>query len=144
MEIMRPLIAEAVNNTKPSVDLGAEVQKKANDNLMGMITNEVAKKIAEVKRFSGGGSGDRVKAGTGVTITTDVLGRRVINATGGGFNTETPVGTIDGSNNTFTVSNEPVQVVSDGITYFDGAGYTYSAGTITMDVGPSQYIRSIF
>jgi hypothetical protein len=63
---------------------------------------------------------------------------------GGGFNVETPVGTVNGSNASFTVTNTPVQVVSDGITYFSGAGYSFAGGTITMDVPPSSYIRSIY
>jgi len=57
---------------------------------------------------------------------------------------ETPVGDIDSVNVTYTVSNTPSRIVSDGQTYFDGAGYTLATLTITMDVAPSQYIRSIF
>lgn len=55
----------------------------------------------------------------------------------------TPIGTINSVNTSFTVTAEPKWVVSDGITYFDGAGYTYAALSITMDVPPSQYIRAI-
>lgn len=62
----------------------------------------------------------------------------------GGINQETPSGTVDGSNNTFTVSNEPQFVIADGATYFDGAGYSYSGGTITMDSPPFSSIRSIY
>jgi hypothetical protein len=66
-----------------------------------------------------------------------------VNATaGGGATIETPTGTVNGSNATFTVSDAPQYVVADGITYFDGAGYTYGALSITMDVAPSQYIRA--
>lgn len=64
-------------------------------------------------------------------------------AGGGGSTVETPTGTVNGTNTSFTVSAEPSQVVSDGITYFAGVGYTYGALTITMDVAPSQYIRAI-
>jgi hypothetical protein len=61
---------------------------------------------------------------------------------GGGFTKETPTGDVNSVNQVFTVTNEPNYVVSDGATYFDGAGYTYSSLTITMDSPPSQYIRS--
>ncbi len=54
---------------------------------------------------------------------------------------ETPVGVVNAVNNVFTVTAEPLWVVSDGIQYFDGAGYVYAALTITLDVAPSQYIR---
>ena len=55
----------------------------------------------------------------------------------------TPAGTVDGSNTAFTVASAPKWVISDGITYFSGAGYSYALGTITMDIPPSQYIRAI-
>ena len=38
---------------------------------------------------------------------------------------------------TFTVSAEPTYIVSDGATYYDGAGYSYAALTVTMTVPPS-------
>lgn len=48
----------------------------------------------------------------------------------------------DGSVVTFTVgSSAPTDVVSDGTLYFNGAGYTFSAGHITLINGPTQYIR---
>lgn len=65
-------------------------------------------------------------------------------AGGGGSSVETPVGAVDSSNVSFTVSNEPLWVVGDGITYFEGAGYSYSAGTITMDTKLVSFIRSIY
>lgn len=86
--------------------------------------------------------------GTGVTLSHAVVGERhdvTISSTGGtGGGWETPVGTVDGSNTSFTVSNEPETVMADGATYTDGFGYTYLAGTITMDIAPKQWIRSSF
>jgi len=55
----------------------------------------------------------------------------------------TPTGTVNAVNVTFTVASQPLYVVSDGITYFEGSGYSYSGGVITMEVPPSQYIRAI-
>lgn len=112
---------------------------------------------AQIDDFSGGGhviedegtpltQRDNLNfTGAGVSVT-DSGGKTVvtINGGGGGVNVETPTGTVDGSNADFTVSNEPTWVVSDGVTYFDGAGYSYAAGSLTMDIPPSQYIRSIY
>jgi hypothetical protein len=61
--------------------------------------------------------------------------------TGGGVTIETPSGDVDASNTVFIPTSEPLWVVSDGIQYFDGAGYTWSGASITMDIPPSQYIR---
>jgi len=73
----------------------------------------------------------------------------VVDASGGGsigVNVETPVGTVDGSNVTFTVSNAPKFVVTDGSVRFSGLGYTYLAGTITMEalLAPVSFIRSVY
>lgn len=62
---------------------------------------------------------------------------------GGGVTVETPTESVDSSNVSFTVTAEPKWVVVDGITYFDGAGYTYSALTVTMDTPPTMFIRAI-
>lgn len=88
-----------------------------------------------------------IAEGTGIDITGSGTSGDpyVITATGGGGVTvETPIGAVDGSNKTYTVSTEPAWVVADGVTYFDGAGYTYSALTITMDSQPVSFIRSIY
>jgi len=53
----------------------------------------------------------------------------------------TPTGTVNGSNTTFTPTAQPTSVNADGITYFSGAGYTFTAGNIVVDVAPSQFIR---
>lgn len=72
--------------------------------------------------------------------------RVLVSATGIGVNVETPTGTVNGSNVTFTVVNTPVAVIIDGITKFSGFGYTYAAGTITVDSDgpPVQYIRTFY
>lgn len=54
----------------------------------------------------------------------------------------TPTGTVNGSNASFTVASQPTHVVSDGIYYVEGQGYSYSGGTITMDIPPSLFIRA--
>lgn len=73
-----------------------------------------------------------------------ITGRILVDNSGGGSVTVvTPTGTVNAANTVFTVASEPKWVVGDGITYFAGAGYTYVAGVITMDLAPSQYIRAI-
>lgn len=64
---------------------------------------------------------------------------------------ETPSGLVNGSNRTYTVSNQPKFLIIDGSTYFEGVpgaqpAYTYSGGTITVDalITPTQYIRSFY
>lgn len=90
----------------------------------------------------------QIKAGSNVTVRKDASGTWVISSTGGGggggASVETPSGTVNGSNVTFTVGNEPLYVVADGLTYFDGAGYSYSGGTITMTSPPFSFIRSFY
>jgi hypothetical protein len=82
---------------------------------------------------------------TEVKALTDRIAYLETHSTGGGgYTKETPTGAVDSSNVIFTVTAEPVYIISDGITYFDGAGYTYSALTITLDSPPNQFIRSFF
>lgn len=64
--------------------------------------------------------------------------------TAGGYTKATPTGSVNGSNITYTVTNEPVYVVADGTTYFDGAGYTYSALSIVMANAPAAFIRYFY
>lgn len=65
---------------------------------------------------------------------------------GGGSSVETPTGTVNGSNTTFTVSNEPKYIVVDGVTKFVTVHYTYSGGTLEITDGapPVLFIRSIY
>lgn len=96
------------------------------------------------KRYIHGG-GDTVTAGTNITITRNNNGDKVINSTGsGGISVETPSGIIDGVNVTFTVLNIPKWIVIDGVTYFDGQGYSLVGLTMTTDVAPQGFIRSIY
>lgn len=83
------------------------------------------------------------------SITTTGKSQRRVNITtgtgsGSGYTKDTPTGDVDSSNTTYTVVAEPAFVVADGITYFDGAGYTYSALSIEMDNPPTQYIRYFY
>lgn len=59
-----------------------------------------------------------------------------------GMRVETPEGTVNGTNVTFTAFKEPKRVIGDGAVYYAGQGYTYSGKTITMDIAPVRFIRS--
>lgn len=65
---------------------------------------------------------------------------------GAGLTLETPTGTVDGSNVTFTTSHTPKVVIIDGISKVSGNGYTYAGGTITVDsdAPPNVFIRSLY
>ncbi len=86
-------------------------------------------------------------AGLTITLNDPVgTGGFIRSAFGSGITIETPTGTVDDSNTTFTVTSEPKYVVINGAQYFAGAGYTYLAGTITLDnpVGTGGFIRSVY
>lgn len=78
--------------------------------------------------------------GGGVSGSVDMDGNVTENIPGGGSGGsiafETPVGLINDSNVTFTVSNVPLYIVLNGSTYFEGDGYTLSGLTITMLITP--------
>lgn len=87
--------------------------------------------------------------GSGVAITK-VNGLPTITITGGSGSgstaVETPTGTVNGANTSFTVVNQPLYIIVDGISKFSSLHYTYLAGTITITDGapPTQFIRSVY
>lgn len=110
------------------------------------VLSEWAEKIYKRARAAAlRGGGDIVVAGSGISIAHS-NGRKTISATGSGILSETPVGTVDGSNLIFTVSHPPLFVIADSSFRVDGQGYSYAVLTITMDalVPPTQFIRSYY
>lgn len=87
------------------------------------------------------GGGDSLKNGINTTVVRNTDGTTSVNAQGGSSTPLTPTGTVDSVNTVFGVASQPSSVVADGITYFEGFGYTYLALNITMAAAPSQYIR---
>lgn len=68
---------------------------------------------------------------------------------GGGGTTltaEVPVGTVNGSNTSFTVSHTPLFIIIDGMFKIVGQGYTFSNPTITTDAlnPPVNFIESYY
>lgn len=81
------------------------------------------------------GGGDTVKAGTGVTITPNGDGQKVISATSSGIVIITVSGVIDDSNTVFTSASQPTLLNINGAFYQKTGGaitWSYSAGTITL------------
>lgn len=71
--------------------------------------------------------------------------RLLVDLPGGtGLQSETPTGTVNGSNVTFTTTNTPKFVIADGNIYVSGFGYQFAAGTITMDIAPIRWIRDLY
>lgn len=64
-------------------------------------------------------------------------------SSGGGITVSTPAQSPNGVIVAFTAIGTPKWVTADGQTYYAGAGYSYSAPTVTMDIPPVQYIRII-
>lgn len=81
------------------------------------------------------GGGDVVEAGTNVTITSTVNGRKRISAVAASLTVKTVTGTIDDSNVTFTSASEPTLLNINGSFYQKTGGsftWSYAAGTITI------------
>lgn len=73
-------------------------------------------------------------SGSGITLSDNGIGGITISSTG--LNSpETPTGTINGVNTTFTVVNTPKWISVDGLNKFVTANYTYVAPTITITDG---------
>ena len=92
--------------------------------------------------FRGGGISSVVHDATLAGDGTIADPLRVISS--GSVTVETPTGVVNESNVTFTVTQTPKWIVIDGLTYFDGQGYSIAALTLTVDVPPAGFIRSIY
>lgn len=83
---------------------------------------------------------------TGLTVVRTGNGVRVTSSGGGGsgITMETPTGSVNGVNVTYTVTSAPQWIVVDGITYFENFGYTRVGLTLTISTPPVSYIRSFY
>lgn len=120
------------------------------DDIVGLRENirVLASQIGESKggRYLSGAGVPSLSAGSNVTLTPKSDGGFTVNATSAGFAKEVPTGAINGSNTTYTVANEPLFVLIDGLMRTDGYGYTYTTGTIEVDAltPPVQSIVSFY
>lgn len=137
---------------RPDTTLAAAVSKlkKQIDSLASSLTTSMVTYRVNGELVANGAVLDLV-SGDNVTFETETTkdgARIVVSSTssggpGGGVTVETPTGTVDAVNQSFTVSATPKWIVSDGIIYFEGAGYSRASLNITMDVPPSQFIRAV-
>lgn len=162
-EFIKSVKGESGENGKNgSSDTPNEIAEKINT-LSKKISWKVLKDVPDMSRSGSGGAQDLsvydettlltsrlrqlIFTGSAVTATQGSDGVITVNITGGGSGSTvtTPTGSVNGSNVTFTISASitPVWIVADGITYFSGAGYSYSSGVITMVSPPNNYIRVI-
>ncbi len=90
------------------------------------------------------GSGYTYSAPDIVSDFAPTVGSYVYYAYGSTLATETPSGTVDGINTSFTVVNVPDFIVSDNRLFTDGNGYTRVGLSITFDVAPSIAPTSVY
>lgn len=128
--------------------LGKRETKLTNDLInrsIGIVDQRTSFLINKVSNLENRSSGGLASVAHDATLTGDgTSGNPLSVVITAGYTKETPTGTVDGSNATFTVTATPVYIVSDGITLFDGAGYTIATLTLTLDNPPSQFIRSFY
>lgn len=152
-EIKEVAVNDAIEKTRDKLEAlpdGEKLRIDAIENLRDEL-NDLLKRISSARGGYGGASFaiKGIVAGSNITIDNTKPSYPIISSTGGGgagVTAETPSGTVDGSNATFTVSNEPSFVIIDGMFRVSGFGYTYSGGTITVDplTPPTSFIRSYY
>lgn len=77
------------------------------------------------------------------SIPIGLIRQAINNSGGGGFTRLTATGTVDGANTTFTFTQKPTYIVSDGAWYRENSGWTYSGSTATMSVPPQTDIFGV-
>lgn len=82
---------------------------------------------------------------TVVALWADPVTHRLLvdsSGSGGGFTLLPATGAINGVNQSFTFTEEPTYIVSDGLWYRENIGWTWNAGilTATMVVPPTADI----
>ena len=157
----KKIIEEAIKQLpKPKDGISPDAKKIAADVVKQISIPDTSKHITQeqlidfLRRggFRGGGGGisgltavihDATLTGDG-TSTSPLSVVSSGGGSGGSIVFETPVGTIDGSNKTFTVTNTPQFIVMDSETYFNGQGYTLVGLTVTMDIAPIGFLQSAY
>lgn len=86
-----------------------------------------------------------IKAGTGTTLAyTTVNGLPTLTITSsGGFTELTATGTVNSVNTTFTFTQQPTYIISDGVMYKVNKGWTWSGTTATLTIPPNDNIWGI-
>lgn len=167
----KKIVAETVKRV-PEIDIDAKVKEitdavsqNTNDTIQSIRTKVASKTVSanevqgltEFVQANGGGGHTIEDEGTPLTqrtklnftgagvIATDNAGTDSTDITipgGGGMIVETPTGSVNSSNVTFTVTVAPKFIVTDTGFYIEGFGYSRATLTITMDLSPNLFIRA--
>lgn len=92
------------------------------------------------------GGGDTFLAGTAITITTNADGTKTISSTASStVYTETPSGTINGSNDTFTTAHSITSIYSFAINgqFIHPSEYSVAGSTITFVTAPDATLSGL-
>lgn len=121
------------------IELIQSGKKKLSTKHIGDFTEGLEQTVRPIRSLMAGfrGGGDVVKAGSNVTITTDANGVKSIASTGGGAATiysETPTGSINGSNKVYTTAHAVTTVIGFWINgqFIHPAEYTAVGTTVTF------------
>lgn len=88
-------------------------------------------------------------AGTGISLSHNAVGQRnditITASSAGAFTVLTATGTVNGNNASFTFASKPTLVISDGASYIENVGWTWTAGTltVTMTIPPQSNIYGL-
>lgn len=121
-----------------------EAKKPEIKDIVGL--QDALNNLRQVKSYIHGG-GDTVSAGSNITIAV-VNGIKVINASAGGGTSilETPTGTINGSNTSFTITQTPLanslMLFFNGQLLKENTDFTLSGTTITFTVAPTNQFNN--
>lgn len=131
---------------RDSLELISEEKDKLSQDAVQNLREDLRQLQEQIARINLDVKGS---VGTSKNVIDYMITQRIADGTigsGSGVSIEVPTGTVNGSNTTFTVTNEPKYIVVNALTYFDGAGYEYSGGTITFDIPPTtgSTIKSIY
>jgi len=134
-----PSVEEVVAAVLTDLKKGKKLTVDHVDGLSGSLAQ--LKEFLKVGGYRGGG--DTVTAGTGVTITIDANGHKVITATGGAGNAVYGEDlTPQGPGTVYTLAHTPlagtVRLYRGGSYQQAGVDYTISSGTITLTVTTQQ------
>src|SRR5688572_18453410 len=80
---------------------------------------------------------------TGAGVAGSALGNAVtedISGGGAGFTLLPATGSVNGVNASFTFTQKPTYIVSDGAWYVENTGWTWSGSTATMTIPPNDTI----
>lgn len=131
-----------------------QTDKKLNVKHIEGFAEGMEQTLSPIRRLAAGfrGGGDTVKAGSNITITTDINGKKVIAASGGGTSTiYSEVLTDSGDHQNFTSAHTITSVLSlqdgtgRGVPLKDASGntnYTFSGTTLTL-AAPDSTLASL-